>query len=758
MKINLSKFSGALFITRGVKFLRSKLQSFFNNSSVSANFIPYACHYLPDTVVSQSGDLTQIIRIDFREIKGDLPKDLVLREKIRGAIQSVVQSGNMDVAFSLHTVRHGTAISDLYKFESEFSALINKRWNDKVKLRKEYSNVLYIGVTISGLREGVSLKHLFQYIAMPIIKKQYLDHLDISHKRLDAITNSIMSGIGEFLPTKLSVVKNNGEYYSEFICTLVKNIGLSNVDEKLKSKDLSFYFLSTEVKFGHNTFEILGKDGSKFGCIMGLKDVVDVPIEVLDSLLSKNFGLLINETIESSRDTRRRGKRTKIVRRLVKKRAKEVEHQRYITNLGRDKQLIDDMADFERNETLFACKSVSVMLIENTLAELESTASAVDSLFTGAGYMMYRHDIGLEQAYWAQLPGNFPMVQHRRLMAPSNIANFLHVHSGSEYDDDYWGMPLTYMVDQQDTQHSISFHHDHSDHCMILGQRDDCRVMAHFFLTQVQKFNATILYLDPTGSESNKIFIKLLGGKHIDSSRDHENTGILRDFLGNLAHNNLTANLPDIVDLLWSDGKRLQEMADGVVFGEKRRVYPAVLEKILYVDLSSQRDSSFVKNLLCALKITKQLSKNPMLVLFNKPWLASINVDKILHALKDMDKMGCSAMFLHDEMGVAACSDHANFVGDSIHAKFYFPTSQAREWYTGADSYITDWLRVVARKGSESLVMKKSSQVIALKFEYRDIPLFSLLNPGVGTSDFLRRCFVEQGEDVNSWIDRLEVQ
>ena len=105
----------------------------FLNHDKSNNFIPFACYFDKDTIITKNGSLMQTIMIKSLQ-REQLSNWQNLRNIIQDAIKSKI---NSKLAFWIHTTK---SMSDIVSdddniYEDILSANINDIWNDKYHFR-----------------------------------------------------------------------------------------------------------------------------------------------------------------------------------------------------------------------------------------------------------------------------------------------------------------------------------------------------------------------------------------------------------------------------------------------------------------------------------------------------------------------------------------------------------------------------------------------------------------------------------------------
>lgn len=712
--------------------------------------IPYSCHYCADTLLTQSGDMLQTIKIDLHENFTIKNKDsLELIHKVRKAIIAVGESGNLDVAFCLHTVRRSENVADRPRFSSKFACRIHTDWCQNINVEREYFNVVYITILAAGIREKKFKPYsFFEHLFLGLIKRRYMAAHAKIKKKLDMISAQLMGAISDLKPRKLGIFKLDNHYYSEITNDLAKITKLSIKDQPLEAIDLTAYFANANVVFGHNTFEIDYGSEKKFGCMLSVKEAVDTTSENLDIMLARNHEFVITETITFTCNT--------------KSEIKEIKYQEYLLTISNEKELIKDIQlnNFEQKfkvPGLMVNRHISIMLIDSTIAGLNAIATDLDGVFSNFGYMVYRHNLGMEQIYWSQLPGNFSFLTHIRKVDPMRLGTFIHLSSNRVTEG--WLLPWTYLQEQSSRAVRVLLHRGGCAHTLILGHNDSNRVLSHFLIAQSQKFHPCTLYLDiepGKNKDSNAAFVKLLGGVSTESFDSEEFRTFLKHVLGDNPF-----NIDGIVELLHHNDKdSLSALVDTAAFDSVPTSLPktsSTADAVLHLALNN---SEHIDCILYVIAIVQSMKKEPMVIAINGLWRASgahCFGEGIEKFVSKMAKINVAVIFNFDAMDEDICIGSAKNVSKVVQNQIFMPTVKARERYgsLGLDNYAIDWLSMVARKGLAELLIKNGAVINAMKFEYECVPIFSMLAPQDEAMEFIKKCLQEYGDDVNLWIDRI---
>lgn len=168
----------------------------------------------------------------------------------------------------------------------------------------------------------------------------------------------------------------------------------------------------------------------------------------------------------------------------------------------------------------------TVAVLGNTREELEDAATRVNSCLTGADLRTRREDIGLEAAWWAQLPGNFAYQARakKRFVSDKNFADFANLHSWPTGSRERlrWGGPVAAFRTLGGTPYWFSFHREGSDKSKgpgttaIFGATGEGKtLLANFLMSSCYRLPEhphLIAFDKDRGSET---FIRAIGGTYL---------------------------------------------------------------------------------------------------------------------------------------------------------------------------------------------------------------------------------------------------
>ena len=131
----------------------------------SSDFIPAACHFDKNTLITKNGELIQTIQVHGLNSENISNQLFNLRQVVREAISNAII--NHKYAFWIHTIRRKANLDDPTKYNSYFCQNIHDIWKNK-----NYWDLHTLGYTIRASPDFTS-KYLFPFNLPQIKKSQF---------------------------------------------------------------------------------------------------------------------------------------------------------------------------------------------------------------------------------------------------------------------------------------------------------------------------------------------------------------------------------------------------------------------------------------------------------------------------------------------------------------------------------------------------------------------------------------------------------
>jgi type IV secretion system protein VirB4 len=479
---------------------RKSDKNLFNTSS--AEYIPIACHYDDSTLLTKNGELIQTLQINGINSEQISDNLMNLRDMVRQAISNNIKSDKF--AFWIHTVRKKTNLDDNTPYSKFFSSNLHDIWRQKNYWHDKFVNTLYITVVYSGADLSVKgFKAFLSSLTFSLTKTFHENYLEQSQKLLSNSVDKIIEDLKEFGAKKLSLVFDKEGCFSELLFLYGRIIHLYESKIHLPCQDLSEVLASHKYAVGSNKIEVIDHENKKFAAILSLKEYQEISPEELDKFLQLPIEMIASEAFYF----------------IPKNEAlAHTKYQSYILNVSQDEDLKNwkGLTEIDEAEGInsFCKQQLSITIIGDDVIQLEQDSNKVAKALSNLGIMNVREDISLEQAFWAQLPGNFQFLKRLTPALTSKVASLASLHnSPTGVSEGKWGKFVTILRTEKGTPYFMNFHANanSSGHTGIFGvSKSGKTVLMNFLLSESTKLNPTILYL--TNDNSSEIYIKALEG------------------------------------------------------------------------------------------------------------------------------------------------------------------------------------------------------------------------------------------------------
>lgn len=489
---------------------RRKSDSDLLNAS-SGDFIPIACHYNENTLITKNGELIQTIEINGINSDKISKKLFNLREMVRAAISSSVEGSSF--AFWIHTIRRKANLDDDTPYNSFLSANIHDIWRRKNYWHDKFVNRLYITIIHDAPQMKLkNLNSLVNSLSTKIVTNYESNYLIQALEKLTITTDKILASLNEYGAEKLGIRFEGEDCYSEMMF-LYRRIMQLNEDEcPVPITDISSALASHKYAVGSDKLEVTGYGGKKFAAIMSIKEYQEVSSEALDRFLQIPVEMVCTEVFYFV-------DRSEVVPLF--------EEQEYILGISGDSELKEikgitkiissDQSSAKNN---FCHQQISFMVMGEDLSELDKQVKHASDQLAKIGIVHVREDINLEKTFWAQLPANFSYLSRMSPTILENTAALASLHNfptGNQYNP--WGKAVTLLRTEKGTPYFMNFHDQEGGaNVCIYGSRNSGKTtLLNFLLSEADKYNPSIVLI--TNDSTSEIFVKSKGGRCLGSDK-----------------------------------------------------------------------------------------------------------------------------------------------------------------------------------------------------------------------------------------------
>lgn len=473
-----------------------------------SEFIPYTCHYDENTILTKSGDLLQILKIEGLPFETADDDFLAFRKDLRNTmLRSIAKS---QYAVYVHTVRRKHNVYPAGEFSHGFSNDLNQAWKRKQEKLDLYVNDLYLTIyqKANSSNRITGFKGWFNSLTKKIDKNQVNIELQLDHKELIGVTNRFLSSLKDYGARLLGIQRTEKGSFSESIQFFNQLINLQNHSLLLPQMDLSKYLGSKRIFFGKDALEVRGINGNnKLGAILSIKEYAsESEVGILDVFLELPIEFIITQSFIFTDRHISLGKIQTQQRKMLQT------EDLAISQIEQIDQALDDATS---GKIGFGYHHLTILVTAENSKNLDKAIALAESTFLDLGIVAVREDLNLEPCFWAQLPGNFSSIARSSMISTANFASFasLHNYPCGRVRSNHWGPAVTLLETTSGTPYFFNFHLNDVGHTAIIGPTGTGKsVLLNFLLAQCFKFKPKIFFFDK--DRGGEIFIRAMKGAH----------------------------------------------------------------------------------------------------------------------------------------------------------------------------------------------------------------------------------------------------
>ncbi|MDM8335460.1 VirB4 family type IV secretion/conjugal transfer ATPase [Wolbachia pipientis] len=753
--------------------------------SIDLDFIPYACHYDEETILTKQGELLKIIKLEDYS-SADNYSDL--RTEIRKSISKNINSLYFTVW--IHTVRKRNKLSLKWNKTEDFSDKLHlTRLNKLTDSKLQYINELYIVVLFSDFG-----KHTNNSFFLSRIKNKHKPSLQENHHELQKITDLIQSDLEPFGAKKLGLSFSEGKIYSEMMEFLHYIVTLTHRDYPICERDLSQYVKNLKVAFGFNTFQTIFENQQKFGAIFCIKEYREIPLENTDRCLQLDSEFIITEVIIFTSNN---------------KAVKEFKKQINMLQISEDNILlqnseIKEIIELEKAAAINFCQQKIIFTVfadnKNRLAKNISNLSSIMSLI---GLMMFRTDLHMEDHFWAQLPGNFAFITQPKSILAKHACSFamLHDFTSGTLKGGRWKEAVTVFFSKKGSPYFFNFHgKKNNGHTTILGAPNSGRtLLINFLLSESRKFNPRIIILDNTGKSI--IFTKAISGKYYIIDQKHKDKSLkfnplnIEDSVSNrsmlvemfkrmVADTGLVdveEKIKKIVDSIFAipkESRSISQISEVLLLlggkiskwcgsGEFAYLFQDGNESDIdwetktislnTANLTKQKECMSVILYYFLYSFEAKCDGSPAILVLDEAWEIS-NIfpteEEFDNWMRRMTKLNVVVILSTENLDLAFASKFTQYLDKHVDTRILMPNINANRLYMKAFSLSKEELNIILQTPTQEglFLIKQYKGLVTLNLDLKDMQETYVLSANKKTIKYMHEAIKEKGEEVNKWL------
>ncbi|MFN3233796.1 MAG: VirB4 family type IV secretion/conjugal transfer ATPase [Gammaproteobacteria bacterium] len=472
----------------------------------------------PTIFETENGMVAMVLRFD--GIVSDAKRNEVLNQQkfiLHRAI--TLLDDRFSVMVNIHRHRKSTVLKG--KFENTFSRILNQQYHSQFIKKSMYVNDIYMVVMYKGLSSGKMGKGLrvFQKMKHKAVKTSREVTRQSQIKSLKERVEQIRTLLSSFKPILLgehdqklgyseilhylSLPVNGGEPlrmpYASYTMPIGRTLQSAKKSIQLYPHGKISQFLTNKQIFFGEYIQFQGptKKDVTFGAMLSIKQYGTESANVMfDKLLHCNCEFIATHTFSVEAKDVALGFMSKHIRRM----------QNVNDPAASQIESLHEARDLLGGDRLsMGYHHHTVMLLEKSVAALESAISECVKVYADVGFVAVRETLGQEPAFWAQIPGNFKHIARASLITSENFVDFspLHNYPIGFYDANHLGSAVTLLETPSKTPYYFNFHvrgsreNPSKGHAILIGGNGSGKTaMMTFMDAQLGRYGGNTFYFD----------------------------------------------------------------------------------------------------------------------------------------------------------------------------------------------------------------------------------------------------------------------
>jgi type IV secretion system protein VirB4 len=566
-------------------------EALLRREAAATHRIPYVAHVAPHLVKTEFGDYVQAFRLGGASFECADDETLNSWHERLNVLWRNIASPQVSVWAHVIRRREVTALAPPGE---DFAGALEHRYRARLSQQTLMVNELYLSLVYrptAGVATGLASRVLKR--AQPGSSAWELaDAVESCEKLRDTVKASL----ARYEPEALTVYSRRGRTYSGLLNLFATLINGEVREVPLPAAPLNEVLGCARLSFGTEVLEYRQPTATRVGAMLGIKEYpTPTHVGMFDRLLSAPFPCVLTQSFTF----------------LSKAAGQALLQRQYnrMVNAGdfavsQAEELKDALDALTSNEFVMGDHHFSLQVLadgspggEGSEAIVRRSRALNDAValarseLADSGMTVAREDLALEAAYWAQLPGNFPLRPRKAPITSRNFAAMVPFHNypAGRPSCNHWGEALTVLVTSARSPYHFSLHaSDPADptggsrkdtgHTLICGPTGSGKtVFIGFLLAMLARQGATQVVFDK--DRGLEILIRALGGAYCPL-RNGEPTGFNPLKLPPMAAN---------VEFLKSWLRVLLRPASGVLNVREQADLDSALKGTLALELPARR-------------------------------------------------------------------------------------------------------------------------------------------------------------------------
>jgi type IV secretion system protein VirB4 len=767
-------------------------------------FIPYVRHIDETTIALDSRSLMVMIALEGVSFETADVLDLnALHRELNTLYRNIADER---LALWTHLIRRRDSDYPDGTFATPFSAALNEKYRERMVREDLFRNDLYMTVLWSPARDPADKAAKL----LSRLRRAKHGGFELDEEALKQLQDKVLdlaAGLKRFEPRVLALYDQDGMLFSEPSEVLHQIVGGRRERVPLTEGRIASAIYSDRVIIGRETVEIRHEAATRFAGMLSFKEYpARTRTGMLDGVLTSPFELMLSQSFSFVPKADARvimGRKQNQMVSSGDKAASQID------------ELDDAMDDLESNRFAIGEHHLTLSVFAPTMKELTDNLAKARASLTNGGAVVAREDLGLEAAWWAQLPGNFRYRARSGAITSKNFAALSPFHSYpiGQKDGNEWGPAVALLKTASGSPYYLNLHYGDLGNTFMCGPSGAGKtVIVNFMLSQLEKHDPHVVFFDkdrgadlyvraaggtylplkngvPTGcaplktldlTPENKLFLARWVGKLVGSGTreltvtelrdiagaldgladlpaDHRTIGALRTFLNNTDPEGIAARLRR-----WERGGPLGWVFDNVIedigFGDFGGA-----GKFIGYDMTDFLDNEEIRTPLMAYlfhRVEQLIDGRRIIIVIDEFWKALQDEgfrDLAQNKLKTIRKQNGLMLFATQSPRDALISPIAHTIIEQCPTQIFLPNSRGSHAdYVDGFKLTEREYELIARElsvESRRFVLKQGHNSVVAELDLNGFDdELAILSGRTANVELLDAIRAEVGNDVKDWL------
>jgi type IV secretion system protein VirB4 len=499
-----------------------------------AERIPYLAHVSPHLVKTRFGDYVQVFHLAGASFECADDETLnTWHERLNVLWRNIASP---QVALWAHVIRRREK-TPIRSGDAQFAGALEHKYRGRLAHQKLMVNELYLSTVYrptAGVASGLASK-LLNHTQSTGSRYELADALDACEK----LRETVRASLTRYEPEVLGLYAKAGRAYSGPLNLFSTLINGDFREVPLPGAPINEVLSTSRVFFGTEALEYRLPAGTRAGAMLGIKEYpTPTHVGMFDELLSVPFPFVLTQSFAFLT----KGSGQALLQRQFNRMVNAGDFA-----VSQAEELKDALDALTSNEFVIGDHHFSLQVmaddppllaracswVEESEEANERRSKAVSdhvalarARLADTGLTVAREDLALEAAFWAQLPGNFPMRPRKAPITTRNFAAMVPFHNypAGRAVGNHWGEALTVLVTSARSAFHFSLHaSDPTDpeggsrkdtgHTLICGPTGSGKTVFIGFLVSMltRQGAAQVIFDKDRGLE---ILVRALGGEY----------------------------------------------------------------------------------------------------------------------------------------------------------------------------------------------------------------------------------------------------